>query len=238
MPEELAAVIDALLAKDPADRPDSADAVRRRLQAVPPSGPSSAGDVPTQPLAPPVTTDVLPVVPPPPPMPTPPTRRPPRRSPPFPWVAGLILGIVLLLVLNALAGGADPAVTARTPAGGSSPSAATPSAARSPSATPVGGGSTADPAAAMIGLLSELGSSEAVDDHLARDLQHGAEEVQRALEDGDGEAILRALEHLRDKVEKGLERGEITPADAQRLDEAIGALASTVGEDQDADEGH
>jgi hypothetical protein len=82
-------------------------------------------------------------------------------------------------------------------------------------------------------LVAELGSSGALGEHLAKDLQHGVERVQRALEEGDGEGLLDALGHLQDKVEKGLDRGEIAPEDARRLDEATRELASTVDADSD-----
>ena len=113
VPVALASMIDRLLSKDPADRPDSADELRRSLATLPVSIASGAGDVATQPLPPPSATDVLPVAPSPASATLPPRRptliaaplgrRPGRRD-------------VLLLVLNAMFGGTDPAVGPRTPA--------------------------------------------------------------------------------------------------------------------------
>ena len=230
VPAALASTIDRLMAKDPEDRPESADALRRSLESIALPAASDVRDVPTQPLTPVAATDVLPVVPPPVRPPLPP-RRPPRSSSPLLWIAGLVLGIALLLVLNAIYGGADPAVRATTPAKHRSPSPAaspTPSPSpQSPSAPPATG-SVESAAASLVGLVQELSSSGAVDDHLARDLQHGLDEIVQALDEGDPGKTLDALGRLQDKVDKGLEHGEISSEDAQRLDEAIRALAAAV----------
>ena len=239
VPAALASTIDRLLAKDPADRPGSADEVRRSLMAMPMSAVSGVGDVPTQPLEPLSSTDVLPVVSP----PLPP-RRTPRSPSLFPWVAGLVGGIVLLLVLNALYGGADPAVQARTPAAERSPSQAasassTPSPrSPSPSSTPSAPatGSVQETASALFGLVDGLVSSGDVEDHLARDLEHGVDEIAEALDEGDGGKVLDELGGLQEKVDKGLDHGEISETDAQRLDEAIQALASAVESSDDEDD--
>ena len=218
--------------------------MRRSLVAMPVSAVTGVGDVPTQPLEPPASTDVLPVVPPP---PLPP-RRTPRSPSLLPWIAGLAGAIVLLLVLNALYGGADPAVQARTPAAERSPS---PAASESPStpsprsptsslhAPPPATGSVQEAAAALFGLVDGLVSSGAVEDHLARDLEHGVDKVVEALEAGDGGKALDELGRLQEKVDKGLEHGEISAEDAERLDVAIKELASAVesGDDDEEDEG-
>jgi serine/threonine-protein kinase len=238
VPVTLASTIDRLMAKDPADRPTSADELRRSLEAMPLSTASDVGDAPTQPLEPPVATDVLPVIPP--PMPP---RRTPRSPSLLPWVAGLVIGIVLLLILNAIYGGAEPAVQARTPAAQRSPSSAsspssTPS---SPSPTPTptaAAGSVGDAAAALIGLVEGLGSSGAVGDDLARDLQDGVDQIVGALDEGDGGKMLDELGRLQDKVDKGLDHGEISADSAQRLEEAIQGLASAVDANhEEGDEG-
>ena len=67
-----------------------------------------------------------------------------------------------------------------------------------------------------------------MDEHLAKDLQHGVDDVGRALSEGDPGRALDSLGRLQDKVDKGLEHGEISTDDAQRLDEAIQALAAAV----------
>ena len=60
----------------------------------------------------------------------------------------------------------------------------------------------------------------------------------RALDEGDGEKVLEELGKLQDKVDKGLDHGEISSEDAERLDQAIQALASAVdANNQEGDEG-
>jgi hypothetical protein len=80
----------------------------------------------------------------------------------------------------------------------------------------------------LVGLVQELVSSSAVDEHLARDLQHGLDEIASAFGEGDPGKVLDSLGRLQDKVEKGVEHGEISTDDAQRLDDAIQALAAAV----------
>jgi serine/threonine-protein kinase len=225
IPAALASTIEQLMAKDPEDRPESADALRRSLETIALPAAFDVGDVATQPLTPVAATDVLPVR-----APSPP-RRPPRPSSPLLWVVGLVAGIILLLALNAIYGGADPAVRATTPAKHRSPSTATSPAPspspRSPSPAPATG-SVESTAASLVGLVQELVSSSAVDEHLARDLQHGLDEIASAFGEGDPGKVLDSLGRLQDKVEKGVEHGEISTDDAQRLDDAIQALAAAV----------
>ena len=240
VPAALASTIDRLLAKDPSDRPDSADELRRSLETLSLSTASDVGDVATEPLAPLAATDVLPVASPPPSATLPP-RRPPRPSSSVLWIVGVLVGVLLLFVLNAIFGGTDPATEARSPAKHRSPSpsvrSATPTPSpRSPSPPPVTG--VEDATAALVGLVDELGSSGAIEEHLARDLEHGTDQVVRALEQGDGEKVMDALGGLQDKVDEGLDKGEISAADAQRLSDAIQGVASAVsaGGDQSGGE--
>ena len=60
----------------------------------------------------------------------------------------------------------------------------------------------------------------------------------RALEQGDGEKVMDALGGLQDKVDEGLDKGEISAGDAQRLSDAIQGVASAVsaGADQSGGE--
>ena len=231
VPAALSSTIDGLLAKDPADRPDSADELRRSLAAISTAPVSDAAGVATQPLAPLPATDVLPVVPQAPA--STPGRRPPRPSSPILWIAGLVAGIILLVVLSSIVDGTDPEVAgSRSPATHPSPSprspSATPSPTPSPSPAPPATGTIEDATAALIGLLDELSTSGTVEGHLAKDLEHGADEVIRALDEGDGKRILDALGRLSDKVDKGLDKGEISAEDAQRVQDAIDDLATAV----------
>ena len=234
VPTALASTIDRLLAKDPADRPDSADELRQTWEALEalPSVAADADDATTQPLTPVSPTDVLPVLSPPAPAPTPP-RRPPRT--PLLWIAGLVAGIGVLLVLNAILGGGDPSTGAETPAERRSPSPST-AASTSPTTSPASASPSPPPdtgvedaTAALLGLIDELDSAGSVEGHLANDLEHGSDEIVRALEDGDGDKALDALGRLQDKVDKGIDKGEISSEDAQRLADAIDGLSTAIG---------
>jgi hypothetical protein len=140
---------------------------------------------------------------------------------------------VLLLVLNARTAGSGPNEQARGPAtrASASGSASSPSP-RSPAPTPTLA-TTDDPVTALLALVDQLGSTEAVDDHLARDLDHRTDELQRALDEGDDRKADEALRHLQEAVDKGLDHGEIGPEDAARLDQAILLVAATVNGDRD-----
>ena len=61
----------------------------------------------------------------------------------------------------------------------------------------------------------------------------------RALEQGDGEKVMDTLGRLQDKVDKGLDKGEISAEDAQRLSDAIQELATALsaGGDQSGEDG-
>jgi serine/threonine-protein kinase len=232
VPTALASMIDRLLAKDPADRPESADELRRALETMAASTASDAGDIATQPLPPLPATDVLPVASPPASAAMPP-RQPPRPSSPILWIVWLVAGIVVLLVLNAIFGGTDPAVDAKTLAQPRSHSPST-TASTSPTASPASPSPPSatgveDATAALIGLIDEFGSSGAVEGHLAKDLEHGTDEVVRALDGGDDDKALDALSRLQDKVDKGLDKGEISSEDAHRLGDAISRLATAIG---------
>lgn len=243
LPAALASTIDQLLAKDPAERPQSADKARRALQEVP-STPVGSDDATTQPLGPVSATDVLPTGPPATP-PVTPTRRSRSRSrsrSPSLWIAGVVLGVVLLLVANAMYVGAKPAAASRSSAPHASARASTsPSSSLSPSVTapttpvtdPVSGA-----VAALVGLVQQLESSGGVSGGLAADLQGGLNDVTQGLARGDNGEVLHALGHLREKVGKGLEHGDVSSASAQQLDEAILRLEFLVGgNDQQGDQG-
>ena len=231
VPAALASTIDRLMAKDPADRPESADALRRSLEAMPAAGRVRRRRRPHATVDAGAATDVLPVVPP------PIGHRCRRdglrdrrhRSPGSPgWCSGSSC------CWSSTRSTAEPTPRSRR---GRRPQHRSPSPASSASVLrrrdrrlpPPAAGSVEDATAALIGLVQELGSSGAVDEHLARDLQHGVDEVGRGRSsEGDAGKVLDSLGRLQDKVDKGLEHGEISSEDAQRLDEAIQALAAAV----------
>lgn len=232
MPASLTATIDRLLSKDPADRPATAEEVRRSLDSIARRTPSVPGDVPTEPLTPAPETKRLP---------EPPSRggsHQRRRA--LLWVAGLGSAIALVLVLVALFGGSRLASSGSgrpSPTLGSSPDASPAGSPASPAvstSTPTTSASTtgSNPSAseALVGVVGELESSGVLGGRLARDLQHGVDAVIRALDKGDGEDVLRSLAEMQDKLDQGLERGEISPEEAHLVSDAIRQLASTIGE--------
>ena len=200
---------------------------------MPVSVASDAGDISTQPLPPISPTAVLPPIP----SPVLPRQPPPRSPSTLLWIAALILGIVVLLILDGMIGGAEPTVHANTPSAHRSATTSPRSPSRSPSPSPSPSppaeqppstGSVDDAATALLGVIEELSASGAVDDHLAKDLQHGVDGITRALDDGDAGKTVDALGRLQDKVDKGLEHGEIAAEDAQRLNDAIEGLAAAL----------
>jgi hypothetical protein len=90
----------------------------------------------------------------------------------------------------------------------------------------------------LVGLVQQMESSGGVSGDLATDLQRGLSDLTQGLDRGDGGAVLHALGYMRDKVDKGLEHGDISSASAQQLDDAILRLESLVGgNDQQGDQG-
>ena len=239
IPVALASTIDRSLAKDPADRPGSAEELRRSLASISVSTATDVGDVATEPLPPLLVTDVIPAV-----RPTPaalPPPRPPRPSSPILWIAGLIAAIILLLVLDPIGGGTVPVVVAKSPTTHRSPSPATspsPAASTASPTPPPATGSIDGAATSMVGLINDVISSGSVGEHLVRDLQRGEEEVVRALQEGDVEKARDELGRLQEKLAKGVDHSEISPEDAQRVDDAIQVLAATLGAEAEQGNGH
>jgi len=172
--------------------------------------------------------------------------------------SGIAIALALLTLYGALYGGSRPessgvagasATLRPSPTGSQAPStASTPTASQAPStaspvpstSTPTTSGSISGsiPAAfaALVGIVEDLESSGAVDGRLAKDLQHGVDEVVRALDKGDGEKVLRSLGEIRDRLDRGVERGEISPEDAHRVSDAVQNLASAIGGNAEEDD--
>jgi hypothetical protein len=71
-------------------------------------------------------------------------------------------------------------------------------------------------------------SAGALDDHLAKDLEHGADEVLKDLDHGDVDRALEEIDRLRDGLASAIDRGEVSPEDGQTLHDAIDHLESAV----------
>jgi len=220
---QLASLVDALLQKDPADRPRSADDVRQVLESIPATAPTTAE------LADPEHTTVLP-------------HRAAslkgRRRPPW-WLFAAAAAVVILAALalaNALGGGDAPARAGGSPsthASSAPPSTAPPtSSVSTPPATPEEAG------AALISLARSMEAAGAIDAPTADEIEHTVADV---LGHGDGpvngdkngqgnghghgtDALNELKAHIAEKVDGGL----ISASDAAQLDAAIDALARTL----------
>ena len=240
IPSELASIVHQLLAKDPEDRPRTADDVGTALAAVeiaPETGPETADEI-----VPDVAPDIIPAITPTVPLLRTPTAvlppRPPDAGRPhvplsswLPWAVLVALGAAALLVLNAVTGGDLGAASPhpRSPRTSTQSSSAKSTSPNPTSAAPTPGvGSPSEAAAALVSLVQELDSVGALGGHLAQDLEHGADEVLRDLEHGDGDKALEEIAHMRDELATALDHEEVSPDDAQRIQAAIDRLASSV----------
>ncbi len=207
VPAELGALVAGLMAKDPDDRPASAEEVQRAL-----------GSVPTEPIgtAPVTATAVLP-------------RRAQelgqRRKPWWP-VAALIVGVVALLaLLVALLAGGDPG-PASSPTLGPSTTPSPPASSSSPSVA--GPQTPATAGAALLALTQQLQDAGAIDHKLASDIQHAVNEVVNGHGHGHEGDAANTLNDLKDKISEAVDQGTLSAADGQRLTDAIDRLEQTL----------
>ncbi len=218
IPADMATLVAALLEKDPADRPQTAEEVRRALEGGP--MPRIAADTATEPIveAPtavlPSRTQTL-------------ENRRRRRWP----LAALVAGVILVLVLGlaaflsrgngAAAPPSSPAATTTSPPASTSPSpSASVSSSSLPAPTPEEAG------AALVALAQQMEETGAIDRHLEKDIEHAVDDVLRH---GDGTDQLGRLDDLRGKISEAVDRGEVSSDDAQQLDDAIDQLEQAVG---------
>jgi hypothetical protein len=200
---ELASLVDALLRKDPADRPQTADEVRAALEATPADATAAA----TVPLDERDHTAVLP-------------RRAQalgeRRMPPW-WVfvaAAAVLLLLLVLAANALTN--DPPGRAQRSAS-TQGSSASPSS--SPPATQAVPSTPSEAGAALVTLAQQMEASKAIDKHLADEVEKTVSDVLEHLDEAS--ESLDKLDELRGKIGDDLEQGKISTDDAQQLTAAI-----------------
>jgi serine/threonine-protein kinase len=218
VPPELGVLVAGLMAKDPDDRPASAEEVQRALESVPtgPIAPTTAATIPV------TATAVLP-------------RRAQelgRRRKPWWPVAAVLVGVVALLaLLIALLAGGDPrpasSPTQQASTTPSSPatSSSSPSVARSQ--TPATAG------AALLTLTQQLQDAGAIDHKLASDIQHAVDEVVNGHGHGHGGDAVNTLNDLKDKISEAVDHGTLSAADGQRLTDAIDRLEQTLASEGD-----
>jgi hypothetical protein len=208
-------LVAAMLEKDPADRPQTADVVRTALDAamrhatVTQTAPAEAA-------------------------PPDPTQRP-RRSV-WAWVViplGL-LAIIVLIALIARAGSdgrtnaAQPSTAAST-AGGVSPTTEQSPPGESSPVEPVGQ-SPEEAAGLVFQTVSDGVAAGEVTDHAGKDIAHEMDEILRELDhDGDVEKVVEKVGELRQKVSEAFEKGEITSeARASAIDDALVEFAAAL----------
>jgi len=212
VPAELGALVAGLMAKDPDDRPASAEDVRRSLESVP-----------TEPIgtAPVTATAVLP-------------RRAlelgRRRKHWWPLAAVIIGAVALLALLVALLVGGNP-----RPASSPTQQASTaPSSATSSSSPSVAGPQTPKAAgAALLTLTQQLQDAGAIDHKLASDIQHAVDEVVNGHGHGHGGDAGNTLNDLKDKISEAVDHGTLSAADGRRLTDAIDRLEQTLNSEGD-----
>jgi serine/threonine protein kinase len=213
VPAELGALVAGLMAKDPDDRPASAEEVQRALESVP------TGPIGTAPVT---ATAVLP-------------RRAlelgQRRKPWWP-IAAVIVGVVALLaLLVALLAGGDP----RPASSPTQQASTTPSSSATSSSSPsVAGPQTmATAGAALLALTQQLQDSGSIDHKLASDIQHAVNEVVNGHGHGHEGDAGNTLNDLKDKISEAVDHGTLSAADARRLTDAIDRLEQTLSSEGD-----
>jgi len=209
VPVELGALVAGLMAKDPDDRPASAEEVQRAL-----------GSVPTEPIA--TTTTSTAVLP----------RRAQelrqRRKPWWPMAAGIVGVVALLALLIALLAGGDP----RPASSPTQRSSTTPS---SPSSSPSTVVSQTPPTAgaALLALTQQLQDAGAIDHKLASDIQHAVGEVVNGHGHGHEGDAGSTLNDLKDKITEAVDQGTLSGVDGRRLTDAIDRLEQTLASEGD-----
>jgi serine/threonine-protein kinase len=209
-------LVAAMLEKDPADRPQTGDDVRRSLDAAT----RHAAVTQTAPMeaVPPAPTRRLPVV----------DRVRPR---PRLWPRVVIpLGLLAIIVLIALLArtGSDGRTDATQP---STPRGASPST-EQPPPEEVSALSPEEAAGLVFETVSDGVAAGEVTDDFSKDIRHQLDEILRELDkDEDLEKILEKLGELREKVSEALDKGEITSAArASAIDDALARFAEALSD--------
>jgi eukaryotic-like serine/threonine-protein kinase len=235
-PPWLAGLVASLLAKDPDARPAGAASVAAAIERHEVPGVAAATTV----LLPGEDdTRRLDSTPAPVPAP-PPTHRPPDRrgsSAPL-WVLAAVAVLALaLLGWWAWASRSEPTATptvTTTTATTAAPTTQAP-ATSAPAPSTASPTPTEDPAQAVTDALAafsaEVGALEqdgTLDKDVAKDLDAGVRDLEKALRDGDAAAVSGAMDALTQRYDEGVQDGTVTPDAADRLDPLLADLQAAV----------
>jgi eukaryotic-like serine/threonine-protein kinase len=240
VPAGLDELVSQLLAKNRADRPESAGEVQRRLAAIFPGQPVVAAVVDRAPTR---VLDQLTMV----------GGWPRRRrfaalrgrGLPIPgWLAALMVGAVVMSMLAAFAvlntrshrPQAQPAPRPTAPVQADSPAPASPTAARTtPPARPRTPRTPLDQLAALAAALREQADAGQLDRKAARDLVRRLTEVARRYGEGDAERAADKFADVREKLDDLRDDGKLTRAGYAALpylDQLTGSLAAASGDEE------
>jgi serine/threonine-protein kinase len=247
VPLPIVGLVERLLAKEPKERPRSADDARRLLveaaNGLADRGPSRSSTQrldPTVPLPPPMPGPTVPLLAPTqgPTVPLISTGPDPPVPPPEPgssvakpggaprWLPWALVGAAALLVAVLLAAfliGGHQGAAPQTSAGQRSPSI---SASASVTITPESAG------AALVDLSNHLAAAGEIDQDIASNVKDTVDQVLRGAGGGGGH-LQQMLDKLSEKIDKGLEKGHVTSADAARsLHQALDDFANAVAAPQ------
>ena len=252
-PAWLAALVTALLAKSPEDRPADAGAVVEALEArTAPAGAADATTVlplggadPTQRLAAaPLPPAAAPPTSPPPPF-TRSDRHEERRGSSAPlWVLAVVavvaVGLLAWYLLGGLGSAADPAATPTTTPTASgeasttsepAPSTSAPEPTPTPSETPTAADPAqpvSDAAQALRDEVTSLDAAGGIDPKAAATLQKELADVDDALAAQDAKALVKARDKMLEEYGKNVDDGSIPPDAATRLNPLVQDLADAV----------
>jgi eukaryotic-like serine/threonine-protein kinase len=221
VPAAMDELVAAMLEKDPARRPPTAEDVERSLAAAM----RHDAVVPTAPTER--------VQPPPSPTPRPPAggrRRPGSKTRPMVVIA--VCGLAVLLFIALLASREPDGRTdasQRSPQPSSSPATQQPSPVETSSPAPEQP-SPHEAAAVVLDTVGEGIESGEITGHFDHEIRHTVDEILRESDKGeDVDKLLEKIDDLREKVSEALEKGEITSADrASAIDEALLKFAEAL----------
>jgi serine/threonine-protein kinase len=215
---QLSSLVASLLQKDPADRPASAEEVRRALET-----PADGGVTQPLPASAIATTARLPETP----APGEPEVTGRRRPWPIVAIAGAAIVLIALMAFAFTRWGADANPPARKGSGPIVPTAVVSSTASTQTSPP----SPTTPqaaAAALIALAGDMETSGAIDNGFVKEVEHTVDEVMGHLDEPD--ETHKALDDLGHKLEEEVGKGKISQEDAQRLSDAIDRFAATLSQ--------